>query len=123
MRMGTAVKQPPKIFHVNWFRQNAEGKFIWPGFGENLRALRWIVDRCEGKGGAVESPIGNLPAKGAIDTSGLDVNEATMQELLSVTKDDWRVDADSIGEFFGKFGKRLPGEISRHREALVKRLD
>jgi phosphoenolpyruvate carboxykinase (GTP) len=122
LRMAASVKRPPKIFHVNWFRQNDEGKFIWPGFGENLRALRWIVERCEGKGAAAESPIGYLPAKGAIDTSGLAVDEATMKDLLSVSKDDWRTDADSIGEFFGKFGERLPGEMRRQREALVKRL-
>ncbi len=122
LRMAAAVKSPPKIFHVNWFRQNDAGKFIWPGFGENLRALRWIVERCKGKGAAVESPIGCLPAKGAIDTNGLDVDDATMNELLSVSKDDWRTDAKSIGEFFGKFGARLPGEMNRQREALVKRL-
>jgi phosphoenolpyruvate carboxykinase (GTP) len=122
LHMASVVKHPPKIFHVNWFRQNQEGKFIWPGFGENLRALRWIVERCEGTGRTVESAIGCLPAKGAIDTSGLDVDDATINELLSVSKDDWRADADNIGEFFSKFGTRLPEEIGRQREALVKRL-
>jgi phosphoenolpyruvate carboxykinase (GTP) len=122
LHMASVVKRPPKIFHVNWFRQNAAGKFIWPGFGENLRALRWIVERCEGRGAAVESAIGCLPAKGAIDTSGLDVDDASMHEMLSVSKDDWRADAGNIGEFFGKFGTRLPGEINRQREALVRRL-
>ena len=122
LRMAGIVKHPPKIFHVNWFRQNDEGRFIWPGFGENLRALRWIVERCKGRGAAVESAIGYVPDKGGIDTNGLKVDEATMKELLSVSKEDWRTDAESIGEFFGKFGKRLPGEMSRQREALVKRL-
>ncbi len=122
LRMGTVLKQPPKIFHVNWFRQDAQGKFLWPGFGENMRVLRWVVDRCQGRGQAVESPIGMLPARGAIDTSGLDVSEATMGELLSVAKDDWRAEAESIGEFFAKFEDRLPEEMSRQRSELVKRL-
>jgi phosphoenolpyruvate carboxykinase (GTP) len=122
LRMGTVAKQPPKIFHVNWFRQDAQGKFLWPGFGENMRVLRWIVDRCQGRGEAVESPIGMLPARGAIDTSGLDVSEATMNELLSVAREDWRAETESIGEFFGKFGARLPAEMSRQRSELVKRL-
>jgi phosphoenolpyruvate carboxykinase (GTP) len=122
LKMRTTLKQPPQIFHVNWFRQNAEGKFIWPGFGENMRALRWMIDRCKGKDGAVESPIGLLPAKGAIDTSGLSVDDAAMRDLASIAKDDWRTEAAGIGEFFDKFGERLPGEMRSQREALVKRL-
>ena len=122
LKMGTVVPQPPKIFHVNWFRQNADGKFIWPGFGENMRVLRWIVDRCKGQGAAVESPIGLLPGKDAIDTTGLGVDAATMHELLSVSRDDWRPETDSIGEFFGKFGDRLPKEMEAQRQALIKRL-
>src|SRR5437870_3417776 len=81
LAMGRTIPRPPAIFHVNWFRQNEAGKFIWPGFGENMRVLRWMIDRCKGGGGAVESPIGYLPAKGAIDTSGLDVDAAMMEEL------------------------------------------
>jgi len=122
LRMGSTVPRPPKIFHVNWFRQNAEGKFIWPGFGENMRVLQWILDRCHGAGSAVESPIGLLPAKGTIDTGGLDVSDATMTELLTASPDDWRREVDGIGEFFGKFGNRLPGEMERQRQGLKKRL-
>src|SRR5205814_1992005 len=117
-----AVERPPAIFHVNWFRQDAEGKFIWPGFGENMRVLRWIVARAKGAGAAAESPIGMLPAKGAIDTSGLAVDGRTMEELLSVSKDDWRREAAGIGEFFGKFDGRLPAEMERQRQRLVKPL-
>ena len=116
------MAKPPQIFHVNWFRQGADGKFLWPGFGENMRVLRWILDRCEGKGAAVASPIGHLPAPGAIDTGGLDVDAATMAELLDVSRDDWRAEADSIGEFFTKLGARLPAEMDRQRRALVQRL-
>ncbi len=122
LEMGKAVERPPAIFHVNWFRQDAEGKFIWPGFGENMRVLRWIVARAKGAGAAAESPIGMLPAKGAIDTSGLAVDGRTMEELLSVSKDDWRREAAGIGEFFGKFDGRLPAEMERQRQGLVKRL-
>jgi len=122
LEMGKAVERPPAIFHVNWFRQDAEGKFIWPGFGENMRVLRWIVARAKGAGAAAESPIGMLPAKGAIDTSGLAVDGRTMEELLSVSKDDWRREAAGIGEFFGRFDGRLPAEMARQRQGLVKRL-
>jgi len=122
LRMGTVVKQPPRIFHVNWFRQNDEGKFIWPGFGENMRALRWILERCRGTGKAVESPIGFLPAPGAIDTEGIDVDDATMAELLRVPMDDWRTDGESIREFLGKFGDRMPRELWQESDALNQRL-
>src|SRR2546425_790433 len=122
LEMGKAVERPPAIFHVNWFRQNADGKFIWPGFGENMRVLRWIVARATGGGAAAEASIGLLPAKGAIDTSGLAVDGRTMEELLSVSKDDWRREAAGIGEFFGKFDGRLPAEMERQRQGLVKRL-
>jgi len=122
LRMGTAVPRPPRIFHVNWFRQDTAGRFMWPGFGENTRVLRWIVDRCQGKSAAVESAIGRLPAGGAIDTAGLDVRDATMAELLSVSRDDWRAEVDGIGAFFAQFGRRLPDEMERQRTALAQRL-
>jgi phosphoenolpyruvate carboxykinase (GTP) len=122
LRVGAALPQPPKIFHVNWFRQDAGGKYLWPGFGDNMRVLRWILERCEGRGEAVESPIGWLPAPGAIDTTGLDIDPATIAELLKVSRDDWRAEADGIGEFFGKFGARLPDEMERQRRALIDRL-
>jgi phosphoenolpyruvate carboxykinase (GTP) len=120
--MGTAVPRPPRIFHVNWFRQSADGKFLWPGFGDNVRVLRWIVDRCQGKGEVVESPIGLLPERGALDTGGLQVDDATMRELLSVARDDWRAEAEGIGAFFAKFDGRLSDEMARQRARLVERL-
>jgi phosphoenolpyruvate carboxykinase (GTP) len=122
LEMGKAVKHPPAIFHVNWFRQDADGRFIWPGFGENMRVLRWVLDRCQGKAGAVESPIGLLPTADAIDTHDLPVDPSAMRELLSVSKDDWRTEAGGIGEFFSKFDGRLPGEMTSQRESLLKRL-
>ncbi|HWP65302.1 MAG TPA: phosphoenolpyruvate carboxykinase (GTP) [Candidatus Limnocylindria bacterium] len=122
LHMGTTIPKPPKIFHVNWFRQDDQGRFIWPGFGENLRVLEWILARCRERGTVRESPIGLVPAPGAIATDGLDVDGATMRELLTVSRDDWRREAENIGEFFAKFGNRLPGEMTRQREALVRRI-
>jgi phosphoenolpyruvate carboxykinase (GTP) len=116
------VAKPPRIFHVNWFRQNAEGKFLWPGFGENLRVIKWVVARCAGTGRAEESPIGLLPAAGEIDTAGLDVTPATMQTLFDVPRAEWNAEAENMGEFFAKFGKRLPDEIERQRRQLMDRL-
>jgi phosphoenolpyruvate carboxykinase (GTP) len=122
LRLGRTLRQPPRIFHVNWFRQNDQGRFIWPGFGENMRVLRWILERCKGGGAAVESPIGHLPAEGGIDTSGLDVDAATMKELLAVSRDAWKEEVDGIGEFFAKLGVRLPAEMEEQRRALAMRL-
>jgi phosphoenolpyruvate carboxykinase (GTP) len=122
VRMGSLLKNPPKMFHVNWFRQNAAGKFLWPGFGENMRVLRWILARCKGSQDAVETPIGHVPSPSAIDASGLSLEPNAVQELLAVSKDDWRAESQGIGEFFDKFGDRLPAEMSRQREALAKRL-
>jgi phosphoenolpyruvate carboxykinase (GTP) len=107
---------------VNWFRQDDQGRFIWPGFGDNLRVLQWILARCEDKAPAVESPIGLLPAPGAIDLTGIDVPEAAMRELFTVAREDWRKEADNVGEFFAKFGERLPGEMARQRDALARRV-
>jgi phosphoenolpyruvate carboxykinase (GTP) len=121
INMGKKLKKAPKIFHVNWFRQDDQGRFLWPGFGENMRVLRWIIDRCNDRGTAVESPIGLLPAAGALDTTGLSLNGA-MGELLTVLKDDWRAEVENVGEFFDKFGRRLPVEMERQRQDLVKRL-
>ncbi|MFH1256706.1 MAG: phosphoenolpyruvate carboxykinase (GTP) [Candidatus Diapherotrites archaeon] len=121
LKMGKKTTHPPKIFHVNWFRTNAEGKFLWPGFGENLRVLEWIAQRCEGKGEAVKTPIGFVPAPGAINTDGLDVSQETMQELLSVDKNAWLEELKQQEEFFAKFD-RLPKEIREEHETLKERL-
>jgi phosphoenolpyruvate carboxykinase (GTP) len=122
LAMGTAIPKPPRIFHVNWFRQDDDGRFIWPGFGENLRVLAWILERCRDAGRTVESPVGLLPAADAIDRGGIDVRDEAMRELLTVSRDDWRHEAQNIGEFFDKLGDRLPAEMRRQREALAKRV-
>jgi phosphoenolpyruvate carboxykinase (GTP) len=112
----------PKIFHVNWFRQDAAGRFLWPGFGDNLRVLRWIIDRCENKIGARETPIGWLPEPEDIDTSGLDVNAATLEALLAVNVDQWKTEMDSIGSYLEGFGERLPAELKSEHEKVVTAL-
>jgi phosphoenolpyruvate carboxykinase (GTP) len=112
----------PKIFHVNWFRQDSSGRFLWPGFGENLRVLRWIIDRCEDRVGARETPIGWLPHPDDIDTEGLDVNEETMRALLAVNVDQWKNEMDSVGSYLSSFGDRLPAELKREHEKVVSAL-
>jgi phosphoenolpyruvate carboxykinase (GTP) len=112
----------PKIFHVNWFRQDAAGRFLWPGFGENLRVLRWIIDRCEGRVGARETPIGRLPNPGDIDVEGLDVDSDTLNALLAVNVEQWKNEMDSIGRYLSGFGDRLPAELKREHEKVVSAL-
>jgi phosphoenolpyruvate carboxykinase (GTP) len=112
----------PKIFHVNWFRRDASGKFLWPGFGDNLRVLRWIIDRCEGKVGAVETPIGFLPKPGDIDVKGMDVSSATLDQLLSVDPEQWRKEMASIGEYFAEFGDRLPADLKLEHQKVTTAL-
>ncbi|MEY2419414.1 MAG: phosphoenolpyruvate carboxykinase [Actinomycetota bacterium] len=112
----------PKIFYVNWFRRDAEGNFLWPGYGENSRVLAWVFDRVNGTGGAVESPIGYLPAPGAINVDGLDISEEQMTELLSVDTEEWRAEVPSIEEHYAVFGDRIPHELRDELAGLEKRL-
>src|SRR4029453_9043911 len=112
----------PKIFHVNWFRRDANGKFLWPGFGENLRVLRWIIDRCANRIDALELPIGYLPKPGDIDVKGLDVSPDTLNQLLAVDKKQWRAEMDSIREYFAEFGDRVPKELHDEHQKVVRAL-
>jgi phosphoenolpyruvate carboxykinase (GTP) len=114
--------QLPRIFLVNWFRKDADGRFIWPGFGENSRVLEWVFRRCNGEGEAVESPIGLLPAEGEIDVEGIDVTEEQMRELLSVDAELFKQQLPQVREHLDRFGDRLPREISAQLEALEERL-
>lgn len=120
LEMGKRVPNPPKIFNVNWFRTDDDGNFLWPGFGENMRVLKWIVDRCNGNGEAVETPIGYVPSKGAIDTTELDISQEVMDALLSIDKEAWAEEIKDQEEFLKKFD-RLPQEIIEQKEALKKR--
>ena len=121
LAMGKKIVKPPKIFHVNWFRSDARGKFIWPGFGENLRVLLWILDRAQGKGEAQKTPIGYIPAPHAMVTGGLNISKETLQALLSVDRAEWEAELESQTEFFNKIGNRLPKEILDEQAALRSR--
>jgi phosphoenolpyruvate carboxykinase (GTP) len=112
----------PKIFHVNWFRQDASGKFLWPGFGENLRVLRWIIDRCENRVEARETPIGYLPEENDIDIDDLDLTADNMHALLSVDVAKWKLEMDSFGEYLQSYGERLPAALKSEHEAVVSAL-
>jgi phosphoenolpyruvate carboxykinase (GTP) len=112
----------PKLYYVNWFRKSADGKWLWPGFGENSRVLAWIFDRVAGTAGAVETPVGLVPPEDGIDTTGLDVGPDDMAELLRVDTDDWRAEVLSIEEHFANLGERLPVELRDELQALEKRL-
>jgi phosphoenolpyruvate carboxykinase (GTP) len=122
LSMGKKIPHPPKVFHVNWFRKGADGKFLWPGYGENARVLKWMLERIEGKAAATETPIGAVPTANAITLDGLDVSRETMQELLRVEPADWAKEHADVGEFFKKFGHRLPNEISEEHNRLGERL-
>ncbi|MGW2178930.1 phosphoenolpyruvate carboxykinase (GTP) [Streptomyces sp. NPDC001732] len=112
----------PKIYYVNWFRKNDAGKFVWPGFGENSRVLKWIVERLDGTAEGVETPIGILPAKGALDTDGLDLSDADLDFLLDVDKEIWREEASLVPEHLNTFGDHTPKELWDEYRALVQRL-
>ena len=120
--MGKRIPHPPKIFHVNWFRKGADGKFLWPGYGENARVLKWMLERIEGKAAATETPIGPVPTSNSIALDGINVSRETMKELLRVEPDDWAKEHAEVGEFFKKFGDRLPEEIRDEHNRLGERL-
>ena len=122
MGKNTDASKLPKIFYVNWFRKDADGGWLWPGFGENSRVLKWIVERVAGNGEAVETPIGYLPASGAIDTTGLDVTDAQMEELLNVDVEEWLNEIESIREHYARFEETLPQALSDELAALEARL-
>jgi len=112
----------PRVFYVNWFRKDADGRWLWPGFGDNSRVLEWIFERCSGRAEAVESPIGYLPAPGVIDLEGLDISKEDMTELLRVDRDEWRAELPPIAEYFAEFEERLPPALSDQLEGLKRRL-
>jgi phosphoenolpyruvate carboxykinase (GTP) len=122
LAMGAQLKHPPKIYHVNWFRRDADGKFLWPGFGDNLRVLEWIIDRCSGKAGAQETAIGNLPRPEDLDLEGLDLAPGVLTQLLSVHAEEWRAEAADIEKHFDEYGSRTPAALRAQVQALRARL-
>ncbi len=122
INVGAKLKSPPQIFHVNWFRQDPGGKFLWPGFGENLRVLRWIIDRCKGSVGARETAIGYLPAANDLDTEGLGLAPAALQELLTVDPGLWKTEFEGIGAYLEEFGERLPQALKGELAQALRRV-
>jgi len=122
LHMGSRTPRAPKIFRVNWFRTDAHGKFLWPGFGENLRVLEWVLDRCRGGGKAEETPIGYVPTEKALDSEGLSLPVDTMRELLRVDRGDWIEAVHGQREYFEKFGDHLPPAIREEHDALARRV-
>ena len=112
----------PKIYFVNWFRKDGNGKFLWPGYGENSRVLKWICERVEGAAKAQSTPIGNLPTPDALDLSGLNIPAEDLTQLLSADAAGWKKEADDIADYYAKFGDRLPGALRQQLDDLRKRL-
>lgn len=122
LSIGKRLKKPPLVFRVNWFRKDETGKFLWPGYGDNVRVLRWVLDRIRGKGQAVKTPIGYLPTTDSIDTTGMVMKSSTMQEVLSFDREGWSKEVDEIDEFFDEFGSRLPVELKQEIASLKTQL-
>ncbi|HLW96161.1 MAG TPA: phosphoenolpyruvate carboxykinase domain-containing protein, partial [Solirubrobacteraceae bacterium] len=112
----------PRIFYVNWFRRDADGRFLWPGFGENSRVLEWIFRRCDDAAPALDTPIGRLPAPGALNVEGTDVTPEDLEQLFAVDHDEWLAELPPIREHLATFGDRLPRELLGQLEALEARL-
>ncbi|HEX9615364.1 MAG TPA: phosphoenolpyruvate carboxykinase (GTP) [Bacteroidota bacterium] len=122
LAMGRKLRHAPKVFRVNWFRKGANGKFIWPGFGENIRVLKWVLDRVRGQGGSRETPIGYVPSEGSLDLHNLNVTPDQVRELTAFDREGWLNEADSMTTFFEQFGDRLPEEILRQHRQLKDHL-
>lgn len=123
LSMGKKLKKPPLIFRVNWFRKDKEGKFYWPGYGDNIRVLKWILERISGGGKAQETAIGYLPTADGIDVEGLKLKPGTMEELFSIDKAGWLNGTKAMNEFYVPFGNRMPGEIWDEYNKLKQRLE
>jgi phosphoenolpyruvate carboxykinase (GTP) len=123
LAMQAKIAYPPKIFLVNWFRKNKDGKFLWPGFGENMRVLKWVVDRARLRVGGQETPFGWVPKAGDLDLSGLDISSETVDEATHIDLDEWKTELESHGEFFETLGASLPKVLKLQRELLLARIE
>ncbi|MBI2936787.1 MAG: phosphoenolpyruvate carboxykinase (GTP) [Thaumarchaeota archaeon] len=123
VKMGSKVSKPPRIFHVNWFRTNSKGEYLWPGFGENVRVLKWISERVNGKGDAVKTPIGYVPKQDALDLKGLKISPEALEDLLRVDSKGWLKELEDIRVFLNSLGERVPEEMWREFSKLESRLN
>jgi phosphoenolpyruvate carboxykinase (GTP) len=121
--VGKRLANPPRLFHVNWFRRDAEGRFLWPGYGDNLRVMEWILRRCADEVGARDSAIGYLPHPADLNLEGVDVAAATLDELLAVQPDAWRKEVAEMREYLREFGDRAPAEMTDELDRIERRLD
>ena len=120
--MGPKSPRPPKMFYVNWVRRDANGKFLWPGFGENVRVLKWILERVEGSADAKETPIGYVPTENSLTLDGLSISQQKIDELLRVDAADWAAEEEDVAKFFRKFGSDLPDGLRKQEAQLGERL-
>jgi phosphoenolpyruvate carboxykinase (GTP) len=123
LRMGVRMRWQPKIFHVNWFRQDQNGNYLWPGFGENLRIIEWILARCRNDVEAHKTAIGWLPKIDDIDMTGLEVPHQNLEKLFEINPDAWRHELDDIAQFLKQFGDRMPIEMWAQHEEMIRRLN
>jgi phosphoenolpyruvate carboxykinase (GTP) len=122
LSMAKRATNPPKIFRVNWFQRNEQGKFMWPGFGDNLRVLRWIIARCKGGGEAQETPIGYVPKAASLAGDGLNIAQSDLNQLVAIDREGWKQNLKSQGDYFDTFGDHLPEGIKEEHKALANRL-
>ena len=122
LQFGRTIHNPPRIFNVNWFRRNSDGDFLWPGFGENLRILKWIVGRAKGQAASIESPLGWVPRYEDLDWRGLDFSEAQFNQLMAVDREAWQHEVASHDELFFRLYDRLPKEFVFLRELILSSL-
>ncbi len=122
LRVGAQLRHPPRIFHVNWFRRDAAGRFLWPGYGDNLRVLAWMLERCAGRGGATETPIGRLPSPTDLNLTGLSIDRAALYELLAVDRELWKREAEAIRKDVSAYGSRVPAALLAELDELDRRL-
>jgi phosphoenolpyruvate carboxykinase (GTP) len=122
LNIGKRLKNPPKIFSVNWFRTDDNGKFIWPGFGDNIRVLKWMLDRIDNRAAGVQTPIGVVPKPQELDLGGLSIPQDKIEKLLEINPEEWRGETKEIGEFLGQFGNRLPKPISQEFDSMKTKL-
>ncbi|HPN16996.1 MAG TPA: phosphoenolpyruvate carboxykinase domain-containing protein, partial [Candidatus Aminicenantes bacterium] len=122
MNTGALMRNPPKIFAVNWFRVDENGKFVWPGFGDNMRVLKWIIDRVDGKVGARETPIGLVPDMNDFNMEGLPIPRSKMDRLFEIKPSEWKGEAGEIKKFFNGFGRTIPFELRTNLEKMERAL-
>jgi phosphoenolpyruvate carboxykinase (GTP) len=122
LSFGGRSEKLPQIFHVNWFRKHPDGRFMWPGFGENLRVLDWIIERCKGTTDCVDTPIGRLPRQHDLNLDGIDVSSETMGALLEVDRDAWSAELSEIREYLDSFGERTPQRPKAEQERVARAL-